>query len=184
MWLQESEEIPVIPRSPSLPNSRSVNLSPEDASSMTGEDLVKAVQLTSHVTDLFFNNEFQKAKALLKEGAGSSFYPALGYGVIMCLEAVMTMSEEDIQAALHTMKNSIEVCQRFRKKQGSLLTSTMSRMVRFNQVPKWSEVEAHAELCYSECYLLKAVLTFIEDETLISFVKAGLQIRSAYGSYK
>lgn len=44
--------------------------------------------------------------------------------------------------------------------------------------------ELHAELCFAESLLLKALLTFIEDETLVSFIKAGIKIRSCYNSYK
>lgn len=44
--------------------------------------------------------------------------------------------------------------------------------------------EIHAELCYAECLLLRAVLTFMEDETLISFLKGGMKIRACYQSYK
>ena len=44
--------------------------------------------------------------------------------------------------------------------------------------------EIHAELCYAEALLLKAMLSFVEDETLVSFVKAGLKIRTCFLSYK
>lgn len=44
--------------------------------------------------------------------------------------------------------------------------------------------ELHAELCFAEALLLKALLTFIEDETLVSFIKAGIKIRTCYNSYK
>ncbi|KAJ9575327.1 hypothetical protein L9F63_025722, partial [Diploptera punctata] len=44
--------------------------------------------------------------------------------------------------------------------------------------------EIHAELCYAEALLLKSMLTFVEDETLVSFIKAGLKIRSCFNSYK
>jgi len=44
--------------------------------------------------------------------------------------------------------------------------------------------EVHAELCYAESLLLKSMLTFVEDETLVSFVKAGLKIRTCFLSYK
>jgi len=44
--------------------------------------------------------------------------------------------------------------------------------------------ELHAELCFAEALLLKALLTFIEDETLVSFIRAGIKIRSCYNSYK
>ena len=44
--------------------------------------------------------------------------------------------------------------------------------------------EIHAELCYAECLLVRALLTFIQDENLISFVKGGLKIRECYKVYK
>jgi hypothetical protein len=44
--------------------------------------------------------------------------------------------------------------------------------------------EIHAELCYAECLLLRALLTFVQDENLISFVKGGLKIRECYKVYK
>ncbi|XP_025408940.1 tetratricopeptide repeat protein 39B-like isoform X2 [Sipha flava] len=44
--------------------------------------------------------------------------------------------------------------------------------------------ELHAELCFAEALLLRALLTFIEDETLVSFIRAGIKIRSCYNSYK
>jgi hypothetical protein len=44
--------------------------------------------------------------------------------------------------------------------------------------------EIHAELCYAECLLERALLTFLQDENLISFVKGGLKIRQCYHSYK
>ena len=44
--------------------------------------------------------------------------------------------------------------------------------------------EIHAELCYAECLMIRAFLTFIQDENLISFVKGGLKIRECYKVYK
>ncbi|KAG8315449.1 Tetratricopeptide repeat protein 39B [Homalodisca vitripennis] len=42
----------------------------------------------------------------------------------------------------------------------------------------------HAELCYAESLLLKSMLTFIEDESLVNFIKGGIKIRSCFNSYK
>ena len=42
----------------------------------------------------------------------------------------------------------------------------------------------HAELCYAECLIQRALLTFVQDENLISFVKGSLKIRACYQSYK
>ena len=66
----------------------------------------------------------------------------------------------------------------------------------------YTELEIHAELVYAECLLLKvrsnlssyhhccnykkkqAMLTVCEDETLTSFLKAGLKVRQCYISFK
>ena len=48
----------------------------------------------------------------------------------------------------------------------------------------YSAEEIHAELCYAECLMERALLTFIQDENLISFVKGSLKIRACYQSFK
>ncbi|CAB4058692.1 unnamed protein product [Lepeophtheirus salmonis] len=48
----------------------------------------------------------------------------------------------------------------------------------------YTEIELHAEICYAELLLLKAILTICEDESLVSFVNAGLKVRSCYHSYR
>lgn len=49
---------------------------------------------------------------------------------------------------------------------------------------QYTELEAHAELCAAEALLLKALLTFIEDETLASLIKGGIKIRTCFNYYK
>lgn len=49
---------------------------------------------------------------------------------------------------------------------------------------QYTELEAHAELCSAEALLIKALLTFIEDETLTSLIKGGIKIRTCFNSYK
>ena len=57
-------------------------------------------------------------------------------------------------------------------------------MVGKQDYDSYTEMELHAELVYAECLLLKAMLTVCEDETLVSFVKAGLQVRRCYLSFR
>ena len=72
---------------------------------------------------------------------------------------------------------------RFRKKSSGLAES-LGKMVRRADYDSYTELELHAELVYAECLLLKAMLTVCEDETLVSFVKAGLKVRQCYISFK
>uniref|UniRef100_A0A8C2XKU4 Tetratricopeptide repeat domain 39A n=1 Tax=Cyclopterus lumpus TaxID=8103 RepID=A0A8C2XKU4_CYCLU len=44
--------------------------------------------------------------------------------------------------------------------------------------------EIHAEVCYAECLLQRAALTFLQDENMISFIKGGIKVRNSYQTYK
>jgi len=44
--------------------------------------------------------------------------------------------------------------------------------------------EVHAELCYAECLLERAMLSFIKDENLIGFIKGSIKIKECYNIYK
>ena len=61
---------------------------------------------------------------------------------------------------------------------------TLGKMVGRQDYNSYTELEMHAELVYAECLLLKAMLTVCEDETLVSFVKAGLKVRQCYISFR
>ena len=90
--------------------------------------------------------------------------------------------QKDIEEASAILTASCDTIHRFRRKTG--LAENLGRMVRKTDYNAFTEHELHAELCYAECLLLKAALTFHEDETLVSFVKAGLKVRSCYQSFR
>lgn len=109
-------------------------------------------------------------------------YHAVGYAVFSFLEAILTFEHERIVAASKALKHSLVVCGRLRKKNS--IGESLGKMVKKINYDQYTEEEAHAELCHAECLLLKAMLTFMEDETLGSFIKAGIKIRSCFNSYK
>ncbi|XP_014467450.1 PREDICTED: tetratricopeptide repeat protein 39B-like isoform X2 [Dinoponera quadriceps] len=76
----------------------------------------------------------------------------------------------------------MSVCSKHRKH--TSITQNLGKMVKRINYDTYTIEEVHAELCYAESLLLKSMLTFVEDETLVSFVKAGLKIRTCYLSYK
>uniref|UniRef100_A0AAR2IYD3 Tetratricopeptide repeat domain 39A n=1 Tax=Pygocentrus nattereri TaxID=42514 RepID=A0AAR2IYD3_PYGNA len=49
---------------------------------------------------------------------------------------------------------------------------------------KDAQAELHAEVCYAECLLQRAALTFLQDENMISFIKGGIKVRNSYQIYK
>lgn len=109
-------------------------------------------------------------------------YHAVGHSVFAFLEAMLTFEHDHIVNAIKALKSSLIVCNKFRKK--NTIGESLGKMVKKNNYDQYTEEEAHAELCYAECLLLRAMLTFMEDETLGSFIKAGIKIRSCFGSYK
>lgn len=144
--------------------------------------LEMAVNEAQQAINYFFNNKFTEAKNLMKPWAHASMYHALGHAVFTFLEAMLTFEHSQIMAAGEALKKSLAVCNRYRKK--NTIGESIGKIVKKPNFEQYTEMEAHAELCHAECLLLKSMLTFMEDETLSSFIKAGFKIRSCFNSYK
>ncbi|KAJ8040416.1 Tetratricopeptide repeat protein 39B [Holothuria leucospilota] len=142
-------------------------------------DLATSIRDATAALDLFLNNRYNDAKDALKPWVNTSMYHALGYATVHYFQAIMTFEPCDIQEAIHWIKNSSRVASLFRRKSRILHT-----MLWRNPYEFYTEEEAHAELCYAESVLERAMLTFIQDDNLVSFIKGGLKIRSGYQAYK
>uniref|UniRef100_A0A673MPN7 Tetratricopeptide repeat protein 39A-like n=1 Tax=Sinocyclocheilus rhinocerous TaxID=307959 RepID=A0A673MPN7_9TELE len=134
-------------------------------------DLSVALQDCMAALDLFLRNEFDEALTRLKSRNKDSMYHALTYATILEMQAMMTFDLEDILAAGNTMKEAQAVCQRCATH--TSVTATSSRPCK----------ELHAEVCYAECLLQRAALTFLQDENMISFIKGGMKVRNSYQIY-
>ncbi|XP_029461679.1 tetratricopeptide repeat protein 39B isoform X2 [Rhinatrema bivittatum] len=145
-------------------------------------DLKCALEECTMALNLFLNNKFSEALDLLRPWAKDSMYHALGYSTILVMQATMTFEQQDIQMGISTMKEALQTCQRFRKKNS--MVDSLSSLVSKQMGEQFSEEEMHAEICYAECLLQKAVLTFVQDENMINFIKGGLKIRTSYQIYK
>ncbi|XP_063770142.1 tetratricopeptide repeat protein 39B isoform X2 [Pseudophryne corroboree] len=132
--------------------------------------------------NLFLNNKFSEALELLRPWAKESMYHALGYSTILVMQSAMTFEPQDIQMGIGTMKEALQTCQKFRKRNS--VVESLSNLVSKHTGEQLSEEEMHAEICYAECLLQKAALTFVQDENLINFIKGGLKIRTSYQIYK
>ncbi|MEE6459104.1 hypothetical protein FKM82_000538 [Ascaphus truei] len=145
-------------------------------------DLKCALEECTMALNLFLNNKFSEALELLHPWAKDSMYHALGYSTILVMQAAMTFEPQDIQMGIGTMKDALQTCQRFRKRNS--VVESLSSLVSKQTVDQLSEEEMHAEICYAECLLQKAALTFVQDENMINFIKGGLKIRTSYQIYK
>uniref|UniRef100_A0A3B5M2P5 Tetratricopeptide repeat domain 39A n=1 Tax=Xiphophorus couchianus TaxID=32473 RepID=A0A3B5M2P5_9TELE len=104
-----------------------------------------------------------------------SMYHALTYATILEMKAMMTFDPQHILTAGSTMKEAQTLCQRYRRKSSFSKSFTEGQRVKN---------ELHAEVCYAECLLQRAALTFLQDENMISFIKGGIKVRNSYQTYK
>ncbi|XP_078022354.1 tetratricopeptide repeat protein 39B-like isoform X1 [Epinephelus lanceolatus] len=144
-------------------------------------DLESALKECSTALDLFLNNRFSDALTLLKPWKSQSMYHAMGYSSILVMQAGMTFEPKDMDAAMASLRESLQTCQRFRKKTG--IVETLTSLWYRQPSDNLTEEEMHAELCYAEVLLQKAALTFL-DESIIGFIKGGMKIRNSYQIYK
>uniref|UniRef100_A0A8C5ETM1 Tetratricopeptide repeat protein 39B n=1 Tax=Gouania willdenowi TaxID=441366 RepID=A0A8C5ETM1_GOUWI len=144
-------------------------------------DLETVLKECSGALDLFLNNRFMDALALLKPRRNQSMYHAMGYSSILVMQAGMTFEPKDMDAAMSSLGESLQTCQKFRKKVG--IIESLSNFFYRQQAERLTEEEMHAELCYAEVLLQKAALTFL-DESIIGFIKGGMRIRNSYQIYK
>lgn len=144
--------------------------------------LNEALEAAREAIDNFFNNRFDEARNIVEPLADKSIYHALGHSCFMFLKAMMTFEQKHIEEASTVLSNACDTINRFRKKSG--LVDSLGKILRKPDYDSYTDLESHAELVFAECLLLKATLTFCEDETLVSFVKAGLKVKTCYQSFR
>uniref|UniRef100_A0A8C6Q2V7 Tetratricopeptide repeat domain 39A n=1 Tax=Nothobranchius furzeri TaxID=105023 RepID=A0A8C6Q2V7_NOTFU len=130
----------------------------------------------------FLKNKFFEAK--------DSMYHALTYATILEMKAMMTFDPEHILVAGNTMKEAQALCQR-QKRTVSSFSPFRNPLREYESLSGVKRVrilltseELHAEVCYAECLLQRAALTFLQDENMISFIKGGIKVRNSYQTYK
>nr|KAF6488197.1 tetratricopeptide repeat domain 39B [Rousettus aegyptiacus] len=151
-------------------------------SSSVKMDLESGLEECAVALNLFLNNKFTDALELLQPWAKNSMYHALGYSTIVVLQAIMTFEQQDIQNGISAMKDALQTCQKYRKK--CTVVESFSSFLSRGSLEQMTEEEMHAEICYAECLLQKAALTFVQDENMINFIKGGMKIRTSYQIYK
>ncbi|TMS35214.1 hypothetical protein L596_002663 [Steinernema carpocapsae] len=87
---------------------------------------------------------------------------------------------QDLDKASEACKNASNVIAKMRAKFS--ITDSFYRIGGQERI--YSDTEMHAELCYAETLLTRAILTFFSDESLTSFVRGAFRIRACYQSYK
>ncbi|KFO23308.1 tetratricopeptide repeat protein 39B [Fukomys damarensis] len=147
----------------------------------TTMNLVSSLEECTTGLYLFLNNRFSNAINLIQPWSKNSIYHALIYGMLMVVKAVLTFDPEDIRIGMTAASEALKTCNGFRKKTRIL---SLPHLVSRQGVSAVTEEELHAEVCYAECLILKAAITFIQVDSLLSFVKSGINIGTSYQIYK
>uniref|UniRef100_A0A8D1YEB4 Tetratricopeptide repeat protein 39B n=1 Tax=Sus scrofa TaxID=9823 RepID=A0A8D1YEB4_PIG len=156
----------------------------EDAYEMipaaTTMDLVSSLEECTTGLYLFLNNRFSDAINLIYPWSKNSIYHALIYSILMVVKAILTFDPHDIDIGLTAAKEALRTCNNFRRKSRMM---SLSHLVS-KQGIKAIEEELHAEVCYAECLILKSTVMFIQDDSVLSLLKSGINIGLSYQIYK
>ncbi|KAL1023789.1 hypothetical protein UPYG_G00046190 [Umbra pygmaea] len=162
-------------------------IDPEPPSAVPLDNLNSKVSLEAALLDgnkavnLFLSNRFADALALLSPWRSQSVYHAMGYSSMLFMQAGLTFEPTDIEKAMTALKESLHTCQKFRK--NTSMVETITGLFYKQPTNNMSEEEMHAELCYAEVLMQKAVLTLL-DESMISLFKGAVGIRNSFLIYK
>ncbi|CAO3650369.1 unnamed protein product [Cunninghamella blakesleeana] len=145
--------------------------------------LYEDIKLVEKAMDCFYDSRIQEAENLLSNKSG--IYVSLGKAFILFLKSMMTFQESDIKSTHEALKETIHLAAQLRKKEGWMnsLSSLWQQKNPITHLQSMTIIEKHAELIYAEAYLLKAILSIIHDESILSFVREGLNIRNSYNTY-
>ncbi|XP_058809441.1 tetratricopeptide repeat protein 39B-like [Phymastichus coffea] len=145
-------------------------------------DFETATAIAKQAIYYYFSNEFEKSRKTVEPYAHCDMYCSLGTAVFAYLDAVLTFERKYIEKASKTLKQCMAVCSKRRRHTTAI--QNIGKIVKRPNYDFYTIGEVHAELCYTEALLFKSMLSIIEDETLVSFVKAGFRIRNCFLSYK
>nr|XP_010966066.1 tetratricopeptide repeat protein 39B [Camelus bactrianus] len=147
----------------------------------TTMDLLSSLEECTTGLYLFLNNRFSDAISLIYPWSKNSIYHALIYGILMVVKAILTFDPQDIEIGMIAAKEALRTCNSFRRKSRMM---SFSRLVNKHGIKAIKEEELHAEVCYAECLILKSTVMFIQDDSVLSFLKSGISIGLSYQIYK
>lgn len=147
----------------------------------TTMNLVSSLEECTTGLYLFLNNRFSDAINLIYPWSKNSIYHAMVNGILLVVKAILTFDPQDIDIGMTAAKEALKTCNSFRRK--GRMTS-FSRLVSKQGIKAIKEEELHAEVCYAECLILKSAVTFIQDDSMLGFLKSGINIGLSYQIYK
>ncbi|KAF9917811.1 Tetratricopeptide repeat protein 39B [Lobosporangium transversale] len=161
-----------------------------------------------HGVRIFFENNFIEAQRIFASQDQVNPIYALGSGALAFMKACMTFNESDIQDAIRILQQSESLCNaqiHAAPKKSSSVISSVSKLVSsgwsyfgYNKHSsgKKGSAEAHpaapkhmtngeirARVVRAESLLLTSLILLLQ-ESIMSYLKAGLNLRKGYKSYE
>ncbi|XP_015786877.1 tetratricopeptide repeat protein 39B [Tetranychus urticae] len=141
--------------------------------------LEQSMEEVTRVLELALSNQFEEAGQIADKWAEVSLYHALGAATLTFFKGVLTLEHAQIKNTMDSLKHVIDLYQ-IKKYQ----SNSVARVVWKPNYNNYTEDQIHAELVYAEAQLMIALMTFLQDQNLISLVKGALRIRSCFQTYK
>ncbi|XP_028173581.1 tetratricopeptide repeat protein 39B-like [Ostrinia furnacalis] len=130
----------------------------------------------------FFNNDLVGAMDIMSPWCRTSLYHSLGASIFEFIPAILTFDHGQINRALSALKICINLCNQHRR--NFTLVESIGTIIKKPNYSSYTDMEAHAELCYAEALLLQAAMTIMEGEDLTGLIKGTIKVKSCYNSYK
>uniref|UniRef100_A0A8C6BPK6 Tetratricopeptide repeat protein 39B n=1 Tax=Monodon monoceros TaxID=40151 RepID=A0A8C6BPK6_MONMO len=153
----------------------------ESIPAATTMDLISSLEECTTRLYLFLNNRFSDAIHLIYPWSKNSVYPARIYGILTVIKAFLTFDPQEIEIGMTATKEALRTCNSFRRKSRMM---SFSRLVNKQGINAIKEEELHAEVCYAECLILKSTVTFIQDDSVLRFLKSGINVGLSCQIYK
>lgn len=145
-------------------------------------DLYTALEECEVAIRKFFSNDLVGAMNIMKPWSQTSLYHSLGTAIFEFIPAMLTFDHNQINRALAALKVCISICNQQRR--NYTLVESIGTIIKKPDYGTYSDMEAHAELCYAEALLLQAAMTIMEGEDLTGLIKGTIKVKNCYNSYK
>ncbi|KWU46897.1 hypothetical protein RHOSPDRAFT_31719 [Rhodotorula sp. JG-1b] len=155
--------------------------------SLTPEGIKEDIRIIWEALHLFLSSEMIQAEQICLEGSDHRLYFAVGYSLIQAIKSMATFEPDDLEDAIQCCRNTIHIAQLLRKHDYGILArvgSIAKGSASVASVRSMTVTQRHAELVYSECTLLKAVLSMAYAGDFIAFLKEALNMRAAHATYR
>ncbi|VDP69314.1 unnamed protein product [Echinostoma caproni] len=152
---------------------------------MSQDRLVQSISEAKTTIDLFLDNKFEEAKSRVNECGQMGMYEQLAHSTVLFVQATATIEHEHLVTATESIRATLDVCNANRRK--AAFSETLTKQIgkrRIAVFKDYTEVQAHAELCYAEGLLQLAFLSMLQDEKLTSLIRSSLKIRQCYKCYR